>query len=54
MAMENGKVVYSSTSDFLQYLSARTKEKEKPENRFTSVNKDSKKRNSNLYPKRYN
>lgn len=33
MAMENNKVVYSSTGDFLKYISARTKEKEK--NKFT-------------------
>lgn len=27
--MENSKIVYGSTSDFLKYLNARTKEKEK-------------------------
>ncbi len=27
--MENSKIVYGSTSDFLKYINARTKEKEK-------------------------
>jgi hypothetical protein len=27
--MENSKIVYGSTSDFLKYLNTRTKEKEK-------------------------
>ena len=54
MAMDNSKVVYSSTSDFLKYISARTKEKEKPSNKF-SVNKEYKNRNDGYYSQeRYN
>ncbi|MBC7474957.1 MAG: hypothetical protein H7263_11745 [Candidatus Sericytochromatia bacterium] len=52
MAIQNNKVVYSSTSDFLQYLTARTKEKEKSNGKFSL--KDVKKRESNNSSSRYN
>ncbi len=52
--MQDSKVVYSSTGDFLKYLSTRTKEKEKVENNYRSANSirnDVKRNDNNL---RYN
>lgn len=53
MAMENSKVVYSSTGDFLRYLTTRQKEQEKRNNPRTasSIKNEMKRRNENT---RYN
>lgn len=48
MAMQDNKVVYSSTNDFLRYLTVRQEEKQKEKTtRFSSLKSGLKKRNSN-------
>lgn len=50
MAMQDNKVVYSSTNDFLRYLTIRQEEKQKEKTtKFPSLKSSLKKRNNTKY-----
>lgn len=52
MAMQDNKIVYSSTNDFLHYLTTRKEEKQKENNNRSYFLKASLKKRTNSY--RYN